>query len=314
MPVAAILLFLTASAADTHLAVFFTLALPAAFIYGRKYRRQGKYKAAFLLFSTVIFLVIGVLAWAELISIHAVPTGLLLAAALALLFYGLQKQLKNRAARRAGGKSAWPNWLAIASLWAAAIFSTAAFTGAMVDSAYALEDDYDGYIFEEEAYWGEEVEADSLDGNAGLINGPGLEDALTAETVSSVLDSVQNEETDPGPAIPADVDFDAPVLNNRQQLIVNLFDPDAVTRERALTELETYWTDDRALIPELLQYSNENPDKVEGIYEALDLLALQSVQLLQNNRNLLGPYLERIAQMELGADEQIQELRDRMGY
>jgi len=315
VPVAAILLFLTASAADTHLAVFFTLALPAAFIYGRKYRRQGNYRAAFLLFSTVIFLVIGVLAWAELILIHAVPTGLLLAAALALLFYGLRKQLKNRAARRAGGKSAWPNWLAIASLWAAAIFSTAAFTGAMVDSAYALEDDYDDYIFEEEASWDEEVEADSLDGNVGLINDPGLEDTLTAEAVSSGLDSVQNEETDAEPTIPADVDFDAPVLNNRQQLIVNLFDPDAVTRERARAGLETNWKNDRALIPELIQYSSENPDREDGILEALPLLAVQSDQLLRSNRSLLGPYLEWVAQKGPGAGEMelIRELRARMG-
>lgn len=314
VPVAAILLFLTVSAADTHLAVFFTLALPTAFIYGRKYRRQGNYKAAFLLFSIVIFLVAGVLAWAELALINAVPTGLLLAAALALLFIGMRKQLKNRAARRAGGKPAWPNWLAIAGLWAAAIFSTAAFTGAMVDSTYALEDDYDDYIFEEDAYWEEEVDADSLDGNVGLINEPGLEDSLSDEAVSSALDSFQHEETDTEPALPADVDFGAPVLNNRQQLIVRLFDPDAVTRERALTELETYWTDDRALIPELIQYSSENPEKEEGIFEALGLLAAQSDQMLQTNRSLLGPYLERVAQMELGAGEQIQELRDRMGY
>ena len=116
------------------------------------------------------------------------------------------------------------------------------------------------------------------------------------------------------PAAPAEADFDSPLLNNRQQLIVQLFDTDEIPRERARAELETYWKDDGALIPELILYSSENPGKKEGVREALELLSVQSDQLLRNNRNRLAPYLEWV-QKELGidAEELIQSLSDRIG-
>ncbi|MCB9351342.1 MAG: CHAT domain-containing protein [Lewinellaceae bacterium] len=311
-PVAGILFLLLISGIDTQspaLAGLFTLALPAAFILGRQHRRQGAYRKAFLLFSTCIFLGAGALTWAVFSMNEAVWLGLfLLAPALVLVFYGLRRQLKNRAARNAAGKWAWPNWIAILGFWALAQFLTSVFTGAMLDSAYAFDEEYEEYPYPEEEGSFEDTQEAGLTGEASFEP---AEPSLSNQEEGEGLE----EAVDVEPAAPAEADFDSPLLNNRQQLISKLFDPDEITRERARAELETYWKDDRALIPELIQYSYENPGKKEGVREALELLAVQSDQLLRNNRNVLEPYLEWVGQTELGidAEELTQSLSDRIG-
>ncbi|MCB0566982.1 MAG: hypothetical protein KDD01_21660, partial [Phaeodactylibacter sp.] len=137
------------------------------------------------------------------------------------------------------------------------------------------------------------------------------EPSLTNQAESEGLEEAVDEE----PAAPTEADFDAPVLNNRQQLISKLFDPDEITRERARMDLEAYWTNDATLIPELIQYSYDNPNNYEGILEILNLLPIQSDQLLNSNQSQLRPYLEWVGQKGLGidAEERIQSLTDRIG-
>ena len=258
-------------------------------------------------------LLAGALFWFGFSMNESIGIGLALTPVLVFIFYGLRRQLKNRDARITAGKWAWPNWLAILGLWAVSLFSTAVFTGAMIDSAYALEDDYEEYPFYDEA---EEQAEESPYSDDVSTNETEQEGNLTDEAEGYAPDSLPAEEAHFEPDAPAKADFDAPVLNNRQKLIVRLFAPDAITRERAREELENYWVNDHELIPELIQYSTENPEKEEGILEALALLAVQSDQLLKSNRSLLYTYLDWVSGKELGIDAegQIQQLMDRMEH
>ena len=313
IPVTITLLMLSVSAIDASWAILFTLAMPAAFIYGRKYRQEGAYRQAFFQFSTVIFLVFGIFSWAAASSGEIAGAGIIMAVVLGLIFLGLQWQLKNRASRQATGKWTWTNWIAILGLWVTTIFTTATFTGAVIDYAYTPEEEYEEYYFPEEE-WGMEADEEVLSIETGLASEAEQDVPYPEEAELGLQDSLAGNATGSQQTVSSEVDFNAPILNNRQQLIVQLFNPDAISRERALAELETHWTNDRALIPELIQYSSENPNKEEGLFETLDLLAVQSDQLLQNNRELLEPFLSRIAQMELGIEEQLKELQERMGY
>ncbi|MCB0547001.1 MAG: CHAT domain-containing protein [Phaeodactylibacter sp.] len=313
VPVAGILFLMVAILGDTSLGVLFALALPTAFISGRQQAQNGNYRIAFFLYTTAILLLAGALFWFGFSMNESIGIGLALTPVLVFIFYGLRRQLKNRNTRITAGKWAWPNWLAILGLWAVSLFSTAVFTGAMIDSAYALEDDYEEYPFYDEA---EEQAEESPYSDDVSTNETEQEGNLTDEAEGYAPDSLPAEEAHFEPDAPAKADFDAPVLNNRQKLIVRLFAPDAITRERAREELENYWVNDHELIPELIQYSTENPEKEEGILEALALLAVQSDQLLKSNRSLLYTYLDWVSGKELGIDAegQIQQLMDRMEH
>ncbi|MCB0555652.1 MAG: CHAT domain-containing protein, partial [Phaeodactylibacter sp.] len=295
-PVAGILFLVLINAYDTNssaMASLFIIALPTAIILGRQQRRQGAYRKAFLLFSSSIFLAAGALSWAIISLNDAIWLGLLLVApVLVLAFYGLRRQVNNRAARQAAGKWAWANWIAILGFWILGLFVTSVFTGAMLDSAYTFEDDYEEYPYPDEE---------------GLSEGA-MESGLTGDTSPSPMESSQSEQSliqaageggaessIPESPSPAKADFNAPILNQRQKLIVQLFDADEITRQRARAGLETNWKNDRSLIPELIQYSYENPEKEEGAGETLKLLALQSDQLLRSNRSQLAPYLEWVS-------------------
>jgi len=173
------------------------------------------------------------------------------------------------------------------------------------------EGEEDLYGYEEDFYT---YDQDSLDPSEFLELEPQeVLDQLTAvenDAAFSEVQSISAQQTTYEP-----VDFNGAVLNNRQRLIVQLFDPVESVRDEARANLRSYWTDDRALIGELVQYSNENPDNHNGIFQTIAVLGFQSDSLLRSNQDRLLSFLAWASQRGYGSYtmEQIGVLRNRCG-
>ncbi|MCB9264754.1 MAG: CHAT domain-containing protein [Lewinellaceae bacterium] len=295
----------------------FALALAAAFILGRQCYRQSAFGRAFLFFSGGILLATGAIIWSIAFDQMSVLLGLPLAAGLVLGFYGFRRQLQIISSKRAAGKRPLINWAAILGIWMLISFSVMAFLGSLLED-YGYEDAYEAAYYGDEGDWQspevlqEEVLPENQEAEPDDVS---TEEMPLSEPEEAGQEAAPEVSPDTASSTPPETGFDSPVLNNRQQLIIRLFDADEITRERAREGLATYWTNDRALIPELVQYCYDNPDNYAGITETIDMLALQSDQRLISNTSQLEAYFKWVAQMELGADieEKIQELKARMG-
>lgn len=291
----------------------FPLTIALAFIAGRQYRRREAFGKSFLLYGACIFLTVGTLLWALISENIAILGGLfLLTPLLGLLFYGLRRIWNAVPVRRAAGRSVWLNYLAVPGLWTTGFFAALLVAGSMLDAAFYEDPYYDDPYYEEYGY-GEEIEEEDYfyyEGDSLLttgLEGMSYPDSFppaseNGQAMSAASSTDEFSEAEAAPDIPADPDFadpaaedaadaSSPSLSNLRRLIAQLFDPEESIRDEARRQLADYWKDDRALIPELVQYSYDNPDMNEGIWNTLYLLEIQSDELMQNNSALLSDYL-----------------------
>ena len=306
----------------------FVPALAAVFIEARQSYRRQSYGQAFSWAFAGLFLLFGTLALSIYWGWLALAGLLVLTPLIVLIFYGIRQQQQRIPVRQAAGKGVWMNRLAISGLWAAGVFIALMYMGALLEERYYEDDPYsyeeEGYLYEEvdeEAY--EDFEAataeEPLDEYA---EAPFPQDSLPAEATLEEVEEAAFEETagfteEPAisdPAVTGEVDFDSPSLNNRQLLIVQLFDPGEDVRDDARRDLAAYWRGDRALIPELVHYNYENPDFNEGIWNTLYLLEIQPDELLREHRAVLLPYLAWVSEKGYGPStmERVKALGDRV--
>jgi hypothetical protein len=107
----------------------------------------------------------------------------------------------------------------------------------------------------------------------------------------------------------------SPPLDERLQLIGDLFSEEAQARDEARRRLSgSAWVADPELIPALIQYSRDNPDRNEGLWNALYLLERQPDEQLLGHRDAVLDFLDWMAQKGYGPAtmERIGALRERL--
>jgi hypothetical protein len=103
-----------------------------------------------------------------------------------------------------------------------------------------------------------------------------------------------------------------PALDELQQLIGHLFSAETQIREEARRQLSA--RADPGLIPALIQYSRDNPDRHEGLWQALYLLERQSDEQLRPHQEAVLAFLDWMAQKGYGPATmgRIEALRERL--